>query len=285
MHEKIGEGGFGTVHLATNRESSIQYAIKFMDMTQTRKYSTLSAPWRLIHALRETLLLCIGHSFYHQHHVSIDGFVMYIVQNAEDVNSIYKESNSIKKLRHKNIVEMYHAFVEGKQLIMIMELAKGGELMEYVRDKGNLNEKEARKILIQIVNALQYCHSHGVVHRDLKLENIMFKDVEELFVKVIDFGISGVCTTFQADRVDAGTIAYMPPECFDGNAQTSPALDIWAIGLMFYAMLYGTLPFWGENESQTKAKIREARLRFPAEIPVTQMGKDICKLMLNKDPE
>ena len=171
------------------------------------------------------------------------------VHSAEDVNSIYKESNSIKKLRHKNIVELYHAFVEGKQLIMIMELAKGGELMQYVQNKGKLDEKEARKILIQIVNALQYCHSHGVVHRDLKLENIMFKDVEDCYVKVIDFGISGVCTTFQADRVDAGTIAYMPPECFEGVAQTSPALDIWAIGLMFYAMLYGTLPFWGENES------------------------------------
>jgi len=240
--EKIGEGGFGTVHLATNRETHVQYAVKFMDMTQT-------------------------------------------LHSAEDVNSIYKESNSIKKLRHKNIVELYHAFVEGKQLIMIMELAKGGELMHYVRDKGNLNEKEARKILIQIVNALQYCHSNGVVHRDLKLENVMFKDVDDLYVKVIDFGISGVCTTFQADKVDAGTIAYMPPECFDGNAQTSPALDIWAIGLMFYAMLYGTLPFWGENETQTKAKIREAKLRFPVDIPVTQMGKDVVKLMLNKDPE
>lgn len=79
---------------------------------------------------------------------------------------------------------------------MIMELAKGGELMHYVQNKGKLDEKEARKILIQIVNALQYCHSHGVVHRDLKLENIMFKDVEDCYVKVIDFGISGVCTTF-----------------------------------------------------------------------------------------
>lgn len=118
------------------------------------------------------------------------------VHNADEVNSIYKEANSIKKLRHKNIVELYHAFVEGKQLIMIMELAKGGELMEYVAGKGKLEEKEARKILLQIVNAIQYCHSYGVVHRDLKLENILFKDVEDLYVKVIDFGISGVCTTF-----------------------------------------------------------------------------------------
>ena len=65
-----------------------------------------------------------------------------------------------------------------------------------MQNKGKLDEKEARKILIQIVNALQYCHSHGVVHRDLKLENVMFKDVEDCYVKVIDFGISGVCTTF-----------------------------------------------------------------------------------------
>jgi len=99
-------------------------------------------------------------------------------------------------------------------------------------------------------------------------------------VKVIDFGIAGVCTTFQADAVDAGTIAYMPPEVFEGNAVTSPAMDIWAIGLMFYAMLYGTLPFWGSNEHQTKQKIREGKLRFPSDVPVTDMAKDVIKLML-----
>lgn len=79
---------------------------------------------------------------------------------------------------------------------MIMELAKGGELMEYVQKKGILPEKDARNILLQIISAIQYCHSNGVVHRDLKLENILFKDVEDLYVKVIDFGISGVCTAF-----------------------------------------------------------------------------------------
>lgn len=111
MQEKIGEGGFGFVHLATNRETNKQYAIKFMDMTQT-------------------------------------------LHNADEVNQIYKEANSIKKLRHKNIVELYHAFVEGKQLIMIMELARGGELMQYVQQRGKLDEKTARSILLQIVNAI-----------------------------------------------------------------------------------------------------------------------------------
>ena len=71
-----------------------------------------------------------------------------IVNHADEVNSLYKEANSIKKLRHKNIIELYHAFVEGKQMVMIMELASGGELTDYVSKKGRLDEIEARKILI-----------------------------------------------------------------------------------------------------------------------------------------
>lgn len=76
------------------------------------------------------------------------------LHSADEVNNIYKEANSIKKLRHKNIVELYHAFVEGKQLIMIMELARGGELTHFVQERGRLEEADARKILIQIVNAI-----------------------------------------------------------------------------------------------------------------------------------
>jgi serine/threonine protein kinase len=172
------------------------------------------------------------------------------LNHADEVNSLYKEANSIKKLRHKNIIELYHSFVEGKQMIMIMELASGGELTDYVQKKGRLDEIEARKILVQIISAIAYCHSSGVVHRDLKLENVLFlDDPEELSVKVIDFGISGVCTTFQNDKVDAGTVAYMPPEAFEGNLNTAPSLDVWAIGLMFYAMLYGTLPFYSQDEN------------------------------------
>ena len=82
-------------------------------------------------------------------------------------------------------------------MIMIMELASGGELTDYVQKRGRLSEIEARKILIQICSAIAYCHSSGVVHRDLKLENVLFyDDPEEMLIKVIDFGISGVCTTF-----------------------------------------------------------------------------------------
>ena len=95
------------------------------------------------------------------------------------------------------------------------------------------------------------------MHRDLKLENVLFKDTEDMYVKVIDFGISGVCSTFKSDKVDAGTVAYMPPECFeDEPAMSAPSLDVWAIGLMFYAMLYGTLPFNASDDQAVKKKIK-----------------------------
>lgn len=70
------------------------------------------------------------------------------MQQADAVSSIYKEATSLMSLRHKNIVDLYHAFVEGKDLIMIMELAEGGELLKYVSDRGQLKEVDARKILL-----------------------------------------------------------------------------------------------------------------------------------------
>jgi len=68
------------------------------------------------------------------------------------------------------------AFVEGHQLVMVMEYACGGEVLEYVTQKGKLNEFVSRKIINQVINALLYCHSRGIVHRDLKLENVLFRD-------------------------------------------------------------------------------------------------------------
>lgn len=127
---------------------------------------------------------------------------------------------------------------------------------------------------------MSYCHNRGIVHRDLKLENVLFKSKGDLFIKVVDFGIAGVCTTKQKDKVDAGSIAYMPPECFKSGTETSPAIDVWAIGVMFYSLLYGNLPFYGETEEEFIEKICNAPLKFPNDIAVTQEAKDIIKSLL-----
>ena len=88
-----------------------------------------------------------------------------------------------------------------------------------------------------------YCHQRGVIHRDLKLENVLFRSNEEddWAIKVIDFGIAGAST----EKVDAGTLAYMAPECLEKvAAHSNPAIDVWALGCMYYTMIFGTLPFY-----------------------------------------
>ena len=128
-----------------------------------------------------------------------------------------------------------------------------------------------------------YCHSRGVVHRDLKLENVLFKNTikDDYFVKVVDFGIAGM----GADKVDSGTLAYMAPECLEKvGATTSPAIDVWAIGVMFYTMIYGELPFWASQEKDLVKKIISDQVRFKNSYPITSMGKEVLKSMLVKDP-
>ena len=164
-----------------------------------------------------------------------------------------------------------------------MEAAMGGELKDYIRVVDSVPEKQARYIILQTVHAMLYCHNRGVVHRDLKLENVLFKnkDYEEDFiVKVVDFGIAGV----GGDKVDAGTISYMAPECFEHKCMTTPAIDVWAIGVMFYAMMFGSLPFHANTEKEIINAIKNNYVKFPNDIPITQECKEIIKSMLHKDP-
>ena len=86
------------------------------------------------------------------------------------------------------------------------------------------------------------------------------------------------------DKVDAGTLSYMAPECLERvAAETTPAIDVWAIGVMFFAMLYGQLPFDGSTEKELINSIKNDTVKFPTHVPVTDIGKDCIKQFLNKD--
>lgn len=189
-------------------------------------------------------------------------------------------------LRHKNVIELHHTLLEGKTLIMIMEVATGGELYAYVRKIGKLNEMIARRIIYQIIDAISYCHERRIVHKDLKLENVLFKsepDEDNLDISIIDFGIAGVVVGGVGSTVDAGSLPYMAPEVLSGTDQeTTFALDVWAIGIMFYTMLYGKLPFYHENESKLKEAIIEKPLRFDPNVPVSEDAKKLMTGMLEK---
>ena len=116
-----------------------------------------------------------------------------------------------------------------------------------MQKEGRLNEENCKIFLKQIVKGMVYCHESNLIHRDLKLENILLVNSTEKKIKIIDFGIAGVLSKMKDEDLDSGSLAYMAPEClstapdvkFDGR------IDVWAIGVILYGMLVGELPFKG----------------------------------------
>ena len=104
-------------------------------------------------------------------------------------------------------------------MVMIMEFCGGGELYDYVKKKGRLDEIEAKEIFGQIVAACSYFHNRGIIHRDLKLENVMFKNKPEsdLTIRIVDFGIAGSSQPNKTEKSNAGSLSYMPPEVLDNS--------------------------------------------------------------------
>ncbi len=177
--------------------------------------------------------------------------ISHYLTHADQIEEIYREADALQKLHHNNIINLYKAFVQRKEVILIMEYAGGGELKDKVEELKDLDEIYARTIFQQICSAMSYCHNRGLIHRDLKLENVLFKDKESAIIKIVDFGIAGVCKAQQKDKTDSGTLSYMPPEVLSGlNLDAGPAIDVWALGVMLYAMVYGKMPFPGETEDE-----------------------------------
>ena len=162
------------------------------------------------------------------------------------IDDIFMESKTLRMLKHKNIIQLYHTLMLNNNLVMIMEFAGGGELKTYVEECEGLEEEEVRDFTEQLCGAIKVCHQKGIIHRDLKLENVLFHSENRRVLKVCDFGIAGRCRGESRDNNNGGTLCYLPPEVLlDPHSTAAPQQDIWAIGVMMYAMLFNQLPFDG----------------------------------------
>ena len=179
------------------------------------------------------------------------------IESPEDVNRAYSEIGVLRGLKHPNIVNLIDAFDSDEKICFVMEYCSGGELKDYLDQNGPLPEAEVYNLACQIAEAIRYCHNSKVIHRDLKLENILFSDSSKTQIKIVDFGIAGMFAVGAAgERSDAGSLLYVAPEVLSGaDNRASPALDVWSIGCIFYAMLMKDHPFIGETTNEVIQKI------------------------------
>lgn len=165
------------------------------------------------------------------------------------------EIEALFRLNHPSVVRVKrYGYLEEGGLWVAMELAEGEPLDRYLKRRGRLDTIEAIRIVRKVAEALAYCHDLNIVHLDLKPQNIILVDPHEPRVKVLDFGLAHIEGIWKPtdSRVRAGTIAYMAPEVLArGRApSTSPRVDLHALGIIFYQLLGGRLPFEFANATE-----------------------------------
>lgn len=160
-------------------------------------------------------------------------------------------------LDHPKIIKLIsYYFVDNDQIALLLEYAIGGTLKKYLAEKEKLEEEETKNIISQILDALSYCHSKDLIHRDMKLENIMYIDNQRTSIKLIDFGISGIVS----EAINAGSIKYLPPEVINGDLECKPGVDTWAVGCITYELLSGKKLFCGDNIEAIKVSYLNNKL-------------------------
>ena len=213
-----------------------------------------------------------------------------------DIEKFQNEIKILSMVDHPNIVRLFEVIEDDKYFNLFQELCTGGELLSKV--KKPLKEKEIAKIFKQIMSAIAYCHEKGIVHRDMKLENILFAtESEDSPIKIIDFGLSVLLgkketkneneTTdlkkygFKRMTTKVGTIYYMSPEVIKGNYDEK--CDIWACGVILYTLLSGYPPFNGQTDKDIYNMI--SKMNFDFEQPVwknvSKYAKELIKKMLS----
>mmetsp|Transcript_6353 Transcript_6353/g.10535 ORF Transcript_6353/g.10535 Transcript_6353/m.10535 type:complete len:439 (-) Transcript_6353:4-1320(-) len=205
------------------------------------------------------------------------------------MEQFHTEIQSLRKLQHPNIIRLYDVFISEEKIFIVMELMHGGELFDYVVQKGTLTEEEASAIVRKVTSAIVYMHSKNIIHRDLKPENLLLRHTPktpmDLDVKIIDFGLSK-CMVEPVTSSFLGTRGYLAPEMLQ-RMEYSTAVDTWALGVIVFVLLCGCLPFDDDSQAVPTEDLVRARfvLRFPRWAKdLSGSAKDLLSRLLNVTP-
>jgi len=198
------------------------------------------------------------------------------------------EYDILTRIMHPNILKYENAFIDRKNFYVLTELCTGGELFEKIHKSRKFKEEKAAEILIDIINAIKYCHSKNVVHRDLKPENIVYKQissgppvVEKLVI--IDFGDAKIVEDNELYNEFVGTAFYLPPEIIrDRKGWELKASDMWSIGIIAYVLMTGRPPFHGKSHKDILKNIIKQDLKFPKNQKLSDNAKSFVRKLCNK---
>ncbi|RMZ86767.1 hypothetical protein DV736_g6007, partial [Chaetothyriales sp. CBS 134916] len=191
-----------------------------------------------------------------------------------------REAAMVSLLHHPYICKMIDVQKTNYHWYMLFEYVNGGQMLDYIIAHGRLKEKQARKFGRQIASALDYCHRNSVVHRDLKIENILISKNGD--IKIIDFGLSNLFSPRSLLKTFCGSLYFAAPELLQARQYTGPEVDVWSFGIVLYVLVCGKVPFDDQSMPQLHAKIKRGVVEYPAWL--TAECKSIISRMLVVDP-
>jgi len=208
------------------------------------------------------------------------------------VKLLEREVSIMKKVFHRHVVHLEEVYETSKKLLLVMELCDRGGLDDLLKKRGRFDEKETLCVMKQLISAVVYLHENNIVHRDLKLDNILLSEPESeenpINIKVTDFGLSyirgGVGSDYMMQQV-CGTPMYMAPEVIT-NLGYSERCDVWSCGVIMYYLLHGDPPFVANTEDELHDLIKKAQLDYSKQHweTVTPSAKQLMDWMMRVDP-
>ncbi|XP_071597509.1 hormonally up-regulated neu tumor-associated kinase homolog A-like [Heliangelus exortis] len=207
-------------------------------------------------------------------------------QDSYVLKNMKREPRIHQMIKHPNVVRLYETLETDNSYYMVMELCLGGDLLDRICDKKRLAEREVRRYTRQILSAVEHLHCQGIVHRDLKIENFLLDENNN--IKIVDFGLSNTAkfegVSQELLHTQCGSPAYAAPELL-ANRRYGPKVDVWSIGVSMFAMLTGTLPFTVEpfNIKQLHQKMLTGEIS-PIPSDISPGAVQFMQSLLEPDP-
>ncbi|CAE8723768.1 unnamed protein product, partial [Polarella glacialis] len=195
--------------------------------------------------------------------VAIKIYEKYKLLDPQRRKSVRCEIRLMERLRHPNIVVFHEALDTPKQIHLIMDFVGGGSLHHFLKKRPGRRTDDvvAKRLFYQVCQGIRYLHDRHIVHRDVKLENLLLDEAG--MVKIIDFGFSTIVPPGKKLKIFCGTPSYMAPEIVARKEYAGFCADIWAMGVLLYALLCGSFPFRGQNDRDLYRKIVRGVFHIP----------------------